>query len=427
MSSDSKSRFPSAREVAPIRKHSPMWRGFAAGLVLLLGLASLGAIARLPASAAVTQESTYFRLKIGLSHKGEPIDMDIVVGCGVRITDSRLTGVSIDIMSMYPFVYARPIPGGHAVLVRTREIAGDYRLCRGGTTANGAVPKDWLPFIVWYDNADDLSHGIGYLTQDAYENPNAQLEFHGAVVESAAKQDFDEFLATKPTNLVPAYNADALGHLDAPAIRSAKDITLEIAADPRKAWSKSGWPRCRGAKLLPLSERQRLRADQAWPSERPQFWAPSDAAVQRELRYQMLAGSRSMDLSHYTRSDTPERQASRIAVYPISIDYSLARLRPNTGSNSVYYHDVLINDLANNKGFIQCDVEAPEPLEAIVASRQERTVRISGYDIPLSRANIVCRVGDYIIPVKYFQCDTTFWVVFIRDEYAIVALETFII
>jgi hypothetical protein len=79
----------------PKSRHGPPLAGalrwLAVGLLVLA--AGTLILSRDSSLAATVQESSYFRLKIGLSHKGEPIDMDIVVGCGVRITQSRLTGV----------------------------------------------------------------------------------------------------------------------------------------------------------------------------------------------------------------------------------------------------------------------------------------------------------------------------------------------
>jgi hypothetical protein len=370
--------------------------------------------------AAVSQEGSYFRLKIGLSHKGEPIDMDIVVGCGVRITESRLTGNSVDIMSMYPFVYAMPISGGHAVLVRTVEISGggDYRLCRGGTTANGTVPKDWLPVIVWYDRADDLSHGIAYLTQDAYENPNSQLEFHGAVVEPAARSDFDSFMATKPHNLVPAYSADWMCCTHAPFIREVKDITPEIAADPRKAWPFSLHPTCRGVKRLPLTAQQRERVRELWPADHPHIWAP-DSDVQQDLRFKMLTDLRSSHENYPSHYDLPGAQSPTWRyppVYPVSVDYALARMSKEIGGNNPYFLDVLIGDGTTNKGFIYCDSDTPFALEEMITGHRPSAFQ---------RVDAKCRIGDFVVPTKTHMCDGPWWVAFQDDEFAIVAVYEF--
>ncbi len=167
--------------------------------------------------------AVYYRVKVGLSHKGAPIDFDVVVGCGARVSSDGYSGASVDILGWYPFVYARAISGGHAVLLRT-SVDGVSEIgeepCRGGTSTDGsgdyrrphapAVAADWLPIMVWYDRADDLSHGLAYVTRDAYEAPDAQLEFHGATVEHATRTDFERFLATAPENLMPRYLADNL-------------------------------------------------------------------------------------------------------------------------------------------------------------------------------------------------------------------------
>ncbi|MBB4366908.1 hypothetical protein GGD66_008013 [Bradyrhizobium sp. CIR48] len=43
-----------------------------------------------------------------------------------------------------------------------------------------ASAHDPLPLAVWFEDISDLSAGLGYASEDAYENPIAKLAFHGA-------------------------------------------------------------------------------------------------------------------------------------------------------------------------------------------------------------------------------------------------------
>jgi hypothetical protein len=206
-----------------------------------------------------------------------------------------------------------------------------------------------------------------------------------------------------------------MGHLDTPYIREEKDITPEIAADPRRAWPFSPHPTCRGVKRLRLNEAQRLRVRPLWPDDHPRFWAP-DEGLREELRFRMLTDRRSMDLSHYGESDAKDQLRDIPAVYPTSIDYGLARLSRKTGQEKSYFLDVLVGDGVSNKGFVYCDSEAPDPLESLITGHD-----VSSYLRSLKR----CRIEGFVVPVKLTQCDGPWWIAFENDEYAIVALEGF--
>lgn len=272
-------------------------------------------------------ETTYYRLKVALSHKGQPIDLDVVVGCGVRSQHYSYGETSVEIGGMYPLVYAVAIPGGHAVKVRTLPVVDGYSLCQGGTSDNGAVPREWIPFITWYDDARDLSHGIGYATPDAYANPRSQLEYHGAHVSAATRADFDAFLKTKPVNLVPAYLAGWLfppGHV----IRSRKDVTPAMKRDPRTAWKLEGKPNCRGVLRIKLDDRQRRLVRSLWPAQRPRIWSLADWKAQHALQDELWPPN-TWSRPYLQSWITPERIAlpkrgPPPAVYPTSIDYGLS-------------------------------------------------------------------------------------------------------
>lgn len=99
--------------------------------------------------SAGDERATYYRLKVNLAYKGEPLDFDIVVGCNVRITiykdNDRTTEVGVA-----PMAFGLRMKDGHGVVVRPPEA------CDGQTTENGKVPKALLPLIVTYENADEL-------------------------------------------------------------------------------------------------------------------------------------------------------------------------------------------------------------------------------------------------------------------------------
>jgi hypothetical protein len=67
--------------------------------------------------------------------------------------------------------------------------------CEGGTTANGGWPPDMLPWTTWFDDADNLTFGWMYASEDAYKSPLATITFDGASIETADKNDFLDWRA----------------------------------------------------------------------------------------------------------------------------------------------------------------------------------------------------------------------------------------
>ncbi|WP_156648537.1 hypothetical protein [Methylobacterium sp. Leaf108] len=219
-------------------------------------------------------ETVYFRLVVDLTFDKAPVTVDVVVACGQHRTQSRAHGGTNETLGMSAYVYAVRLPGDHAVKVRTVGVPGAPNPCSGDTTANGRVPKNWLPLVVWYERADELAHGLGYADQDAYASPIARLGFRGARVETANAEDFERFLQTGPKNLVPPYLSQGMCCQGIPFLSQGEPVPPEYLARPEKAWRFAGTARCRGVRRVRLSESQRETIRALWPKERPDRWQP---------------------------------------------------------------------------------------------------------------------------------------------------------
>src|SRR5580692_5173384 len=137
---------------------------------------------------------TYYRLKVKLAYKGEMQDFDIVVGCNVKQINYKDNSNTYEV-GLVPTVFGRRMSDGKGLVVRPPAV------CQGETTANGKVQPDLLPIIVVYDDAETLTFGTAYLSEDAYENALSVLKFGGATIETATKTEFDVFRRAQP-NLV---------------------------------------------------------------------------------------------------------------------------------------------------------------------------------------------------------------------------------
>lgn len=165
--------------------------GFAGsvGLVAALFLASMwiGPTHVAQAQQQYSKDKGYFyRFRAGFEVKGtgELLNFDYVVACNIRVTRWRDGGLSND-TTFSPRIMAKATTGGQAVLLRTLDA------CHGLTSGNEDVPKDVLPLAVWFADVSNLSTGLGYVSEAAYENPLGKLRFHGARIDHATAADWE--------------------------------------------------------------------------------------------------------------------------------------------------------------------------------------------------------------------------------------------
>lgn len=217
-------------------------------------------------TAGVTQSeergSYHFRLKAKYSHAGQPVDFDIVVACSIRVTRYR-GGDSGFLASRYPRFYVERTHDNHAVM-QIVPIA-----CRGETTESGIVPVDFLPGVIWFDTPGDYRFGIAYVSEDAFENPNSQLKFHGASIEKATRTEWEEFEKRAADNEgMRSRYYDRPSYWTGDAQRIAEGGGKEIEAAYARA--------CRGVTRYKLSEAARAVVRKYWPVDKPRYWATND-------------------------------------------------------------------------------------------------------------------------------------------------------
>ncbi len=233
-------------------------------------LALLAVFVWLPATAFATSiesRTGFYRLLAKYRHGNEIIDFDIVVGCAVRVTRWGDGDKSYDAFRD-PAVYVKATNDGGAVM----QIVPDA--CRGETTANGQVPDDFLPGAIWFDDAIDLSFGIAYVTEDAFEGPKSKLKFLGASIAQATREEFMSFEPTAAENLMDP--RPLFSFMPAPDIEQIKRHLGN-----RRTLHKL-WPRiyCSAVRRLHLTDpAQRAVVAEYWPSSKPRYWMPTEAQL----------------------------------------------------------------------------------------------------------------------------------------------------
>jgi hypothetical protein len=224
-------------------------------------------------------QSTYYRLKVKLTYKGELQDFDIVVGCNVRRITYKDNSSTYE-AGLIPTVFGRRMSDGKGLVVRPPNA------CQGETTANGRARPDLMPIVIVYNDAQTLDFGTAYLSDDAYESALSVLTFGGATIEKATRQEFDEFRRTQP-NLVSRESYWS---------RAPDDVLkrMNIARAP-KPWAYV----CEGYKRFRMPDTARTRVREDLPKDHPDYWVPKSTDAAKELADALLA----FDSRHFIQTD----------------------------------------------------------------------------------------------------------------------------
>jgi hypothetical protein len=239
--------------------------GFAGsvGLIAALFLASISLVGLARIAQAQQQYSKdkayFYRFKAGFEVKGtgEQLNFDYIVACNIRVTRWRDGGLSDD-TTFSPRIMVKATTGGQAVLLRTLDA------CHGLTSENEDVPKDVLPLAVWFDDVSNLSTGLGYVSEAAYENPLGKLRFHGAHIDRATPAEWEAWRKKSADEYVDR------GVLPGPWGHDYPNVP-----DPNNPDLARYVSQCDGYMRLKLPENMREKLRRFWPADRPRFWTLS--------------------------------------------------------------------------------------------------------------------------------------------------------
>jgi len=214
-----------------------------------------------PAQAFGQQRSSkdqgyFYRLRAEFEVKAtaEKVNFDYVVACNIRLTRWRDGGLSDD--STYsPRVMFAATSNGPVVMLRTLQA------CHGLTSEYPDVPADVLPLAVWFDSPEDLSVGVGYVSEDAYDNSLGKLRFHGARVDRATREEWEAWRKAAADTYVQIGTIPGPWGYDFPVPRGP------FASDRGKYVTG-----CQGYMKLKLPDDMRPRLAALQPADRSRFW-----------------------------------------------------------------------------------------------------------------------------------------------------------
>lgn len=337
-------------------------------LAALLGVT--GYVWSLANNDTAADQDVYYRLLTKYRHGEEIVDFDIVVGCGIRITANPGDSHSFDVLTRDPVYFVKATSDGGAVW----QIVPDA--CRGQSTDNGRVPRDLLPGAIWFDRASDLTFGIAYVTEEAYENPASKLKFLGASIHHATREDWERFQPTNEENLgSPSFRSRPW-----PYPKDADELRANLWNKAKlRTWMPDAGLHCYGAARFQLADEQaRATLRSFWPQNRPKFWSVPSQQFKEvttaliphdpgDHRGPLVSGGHFIDEHSFyrkhailygfpTRSrggsfDTPSQLPS--ILFPKRADEGLPWLSERLALAETFYRDVEWKGGAN-QGYLYC-------------------------------------------------------------------------
>lgn len=230
-------------------------------LAVALVLPAFDAAAQLTKSQGVIADDFYRFTSKYIVDGQEPLNFDIVVTCATAVT--RYGDRSSSVLSRYmPNLVARRTQAGYAVMVAVPMVCAQ----QADDFERTNRPERLLPLAIWFDRWDYLDLGLGYWSEDAYENPKARLKFLGASVVRATRQEWEAWRATQPENLVKREDVPGLG-------TSQEEQKAWAAWHPGKRWLAR---QCHGVARFKLTEKQREVVRKLWSTHRPRYWMPPE-------------------------------------------------------------------------------------------------------------------------------------------------------
>ncbi|WP_370235992.1 MULTISPECIES: hypothetical protein [Henriciella] len=216
--------------------------------------------------------NSFYRMKADFIAKdsGEKISFDYVVGCGGTVQNYLHTTPSI-VYDYAPTIMFEPLQNGGALGIVTIAMCQDWKW--EVEWSKSRIPDDLRPLAIWFEDANDLSFGWGYKTDDAYDSPLAQIEFLGASVEQTDEAAWRAWRAKAESKYV---QVGALpgpwGYSDASRYLSYLD-----SIDANEGYFGIVDPRCPAAGWVPVEQNYIDEIFAAAPSNVGRYWLVSDA------------------------------------------------------------------------------------------------------------------------------------------------------
>jgi len=202
----------------------------------------------------------FYRMVVELSYDGEPLNIEVIIGCGSE--ERQILGEGRSVRAVWaPYIYGVRMKSGEGVLVQSPNIC--YR-----DLAKQPMPADFLPVVFRAPDAGNLEFMIAYLHEQAYAQPVSKLKFHKATFTGATKNDYEAWRQTKwKDNIVPLGDRGDEYSNGSDFFRGAGFFPK---GDPRNAVVLR--LSCHAMLRVPISGAVQDKIRERWPVDKPRFW-----------------------------------------------------------------------------------------------------------------------------------------------------------
>ncbi|XHC12432.1 hypothetical protein ABWH98_06230 [Labrenzia sp. ac12] len=330
----------------------------------------------------------------------EPLSFNLVAACGY---DDFEGATYLD--RVLPALYGKTTRDNHAVVVKIPDFCSEVSARTLGKAGGG--DGSFLPFTMWFDDANDMAVGLGYSSIFAFQNSAARLSFVSSRVRYATREEFEDWYEYNNNNL-----------LSPKSFRVAKE---------QRAERKSIFPdHCFGIGFAHGNDQVQSLLEAYWPEDHPKYWSRLQVGDEnwRELnselwgsevaQFQMynLVGIRAKDMIGHAdwSASNARRGYSSLNLSKLS-QYFLFREKP-TEQYPVYFYRVTSGmknipsdskvsakvDLTPElKGFVSCYASQLLPLPKVYESAESELTNKPTHHAPVFLVDVN---GEFILSLK---------------------------
>lgn len=228
--------------------------------LILLVLPILGLAGCNPSERNEPKFGSFYRMSVELSHGNEPLNIEVIIGCGSEVR--QILGEGRSARGLWaPYIFGVRARNGEGVLVQSPDICGRE-------LAKQPMPADFLPVVLWAPDVGNLEYLVAYLNERAYQQPVSKLTFHKATFTDATKSDYEVWRNSRwKDNIVPLNSRDKEYNRDGEFFHGEGFFPK---GDPRSEVLRE--ISCHAVLRVPLPDGAKAAISEKWPAERPRFW-----------------------------------------------------------------------------------------------------------------------------------------------------------
>ncbi len=214
-------------------------------------------------------KGTYFHLYAEYLVGGsERLVFDLQVSCGTHSFEDGRVG-----RGYLPALYAKKTADGAAVMIATPRVCDAIRFAEKREVRDTkdfraawqlVLEGNFVPFTVWFEDAENLTYGTGFAVVESFENPSSPLKFVDARIEPSTGKAFSRWFKSDSGNLLKEVQIG-------PQYATKKsDQTYWRQFDPGKKLLPL---KCYGVAIAPNEEYSNQHwVEQFYPKGKPRYW-----------------------------------------------------------------------------------------------------------------------------------------------------------